>query len=175
MPFAVTLPLDEAAASEVERLLDALVARTGADDVVGLGYRPHITLAILPETAPPAGIEAATFAVAAGWARFPLVLAGLGVFPGTSPVIWVAPIVTADLLTRHAELHAALAAFDVHAHYAPAAWVPHVTLTKEGAVSAGRAIEAVSSAWRGPINATIDRVELVRFRPVDILRSEALP
>jgi 2'-5' RNA ligase len=174
MPYAVTLPLDDAAAADVQRMLAALADQAVADDVVRLGYRPHVTLAIMPDTAPVAEVEKATFNVAARWASFSMTLAGLGVFPGTPAVIWAAPIVTAMLLTKHAELHLALTPFGVHEHYAPGAWVPHVTLTKEGSVSAARAIEAAASAWRGSIGTTIERVELVRFRPVNVLRSEAL-
>jgi len=174
MPYAVTLPLDDAAASDVQRMLAALASQIVANDVMRLGYRPHVTLAIMPDAAPVADIEEATFKVAGKWESFPITLAGLGVFPGTPAVVWAAPIPTTMLLARHAELHGALTLFDVHEHYAPGAWVPHVTLTKEGSVPAGRSVEVVAGAWRGPIGSTIERVELVRFRPVSVLRSEAL-
>jgi 2'-5' RNA ligase len=174
MPYAVTLPLDDAAAAEVQRMWRALAEQASADDVIRLGYVPHITLAVLPNTASAAEVEEAAFGVADEWTPLLIVLVGLGVFPGSPPVIWAAPVVTADLLTRHAELYSALARFGVHAHYEPGFWVPHVTLSKEGATSAARAIEAADSAWCGPINAMLERVELVRFRPVEVLRRQAL-
>jgi 2'-5' RNA ligase len=174
MPYAVTLPLDDAAAADVRSMWLALAEQAGADDAIRLGYAPHITLAVLPGTVPAAEIEEAAFRVVGRWTTFPVVLAGLGVFPGAPPVIWAAPVVTADLLSRHAELHSALASFRVHAHYGPGFWVPHVTLSQEGSASAARAVEAAGSAWRGPIKATLERMELVRFRPVEVLRSEAL-
>ena len=155
-------------------MLVALADQAVADDVMRLGYRPHVTLAIMPDTAPVAGIEKATFEVAAKWASFPMTLAGLGIFPGTPAVVWAAPIPTTILLTRHAELYEALTPFGVHEHYAPGAWVPHVTLTKEGSVLAAKSVEVAAGAWRGPIAITIERVELVHFRPVNVLRSEAL-
>ena len=52
--------------------------------------------------------------------------------------------------------------------------MPHVTLSKKGQPSAARAVEIVASVWEGPVSARLERIELVRFRPVQVLRSEAL-
>ncbi|MBR0666132.1 hypothetical protein GXW71_17360 [Roseomonas hellenica] len=52
--------------------------------------------------------------------------------------------------------------------------MPHVTLSKEGQASAARTIEVATAAWEEPIIGRLDRLELVRFRPVEILRSQAL-
>lgn len=151
-----------------------LAEQAGADDAIRLGYAPHLTLAVLPDTAPAAEIENAAFHVAENWAPFSVVLAGLGVFPGTPPVIWAAPAVTGGLLASHAALLESLAPFTVHPHYRPGNWVPHVTLSQKGPPSAARAVEVLASAWDGPICARLERVELVRFLPVKILRSQAL-
>jgi 2'-5' RNA ligase len=133
-----------------------------------------MTLTVLPDTAPAADIEKAVLHVAGRWTTSAVILAGLGIFPGEQPVIWAAPVVTPDLLTKHAELHTALMPFAVHAHYRPGSWVPHVTLSQQGVASAARLIEAAGSAWNGQIWAECRRVELVRFRPVEVLWSQAL-
>ena len=75
MPHAVTLPLDDAVTFDVQRMLVALADHAVADDVIRLGYRPHVTLAIMPNTAPVTDIEEATFRIAAKWASFPMILA----------------------------------------------------------------------------------------------------
>lgn len=108
-----------------------------------------------------------------GWTSFSLVLAGFGVFPGTFPVVWAAPVVTTGLLGRHASLCAALAPFGIHPHFHPGHRVPHVTLNQEGPSSA-RAIEIVTSMWNGPMAARLERVELVRFLPAAVLWSQRL-
>ncbi|MFC0406992.1 2'-5' RNA ligase family protein [Roseomonas elaeocarpi] len=174
MPYAISLLFDDTAAAHVRRMWCALAEQVGSDDAIRLGYPPHMTLAVLPDTAPIADVEEAAFRVTGKWTTLSVVLAGLGVFPRTRPVIWAAPVVTSELLARHADLHAALMPFGVHPHYRPGSWVPHVTLSQEGAVSADRAIEAAGSAWSGPVSAECRQVELVRFRPVDVLRSQAL-
>jgi 2'-5' RNA ligase len=174
MPYAITLPLDDAAAGHINRMWRALAEQTGDDSEIRLGYSPHITLTILADTAPVGEIEDIAFRVARDWEALSVTLAGVGVFPGVPPVIWAAPTVTQQLLAIHASLYAALASLPVHPHYQPAAWVPHVTLTKENQAPAARSIEAVTSVWEGPITARLERIELVKFRPVEILRSEAL-
>ena len=174
MPYAVTAPLDSTAAATVERMWHELADRIGADGGVGLGCAPHISLAILSDMAPAAKIEEAVFGgVLNNWEPFDVVLASIGVFPGVPPVVWIGPVVTERLLTWHASLYAALASLPVHPHYHPDAWVPHVTLSQEGLSSAAQGIEIVTSMWKGPINVRVERIELVRFRPVQILRSEA--
>ena len=172
MPYAVTLPLDAAAAKRIRRMWHMLAEQAGADDAVRLGYAPHFTFAVLPDTVPTAEIEEAAFRVAENWAPFSVVLAGLGVFPGTPPVIWAAPAVTDDLIDSHAALLGNLAPFTVHPHYRPGNWVPHVTLSQNGPSSAARAIEVLASAWDGPICTRLERIELVQFLPVKILRSQ---
>lgn len=174
MPYALTLRLDEHAAARVARLWRAIAAQVGDDGALRLGYGPHITLAVLPDGIDAAAVAAAGFAAARGWDALPVTLAGLGVFPGEPAVVWAAPVATEALLARQCALHAALAGFPVHAHYQPGAWVPHVTLSKDGAAPADRVIAAASAAWDGPISGLLDRLELVRFRPVEILRSAAL-
>ena len=174
MPYAVTLPLDDVAAAHVRRIWFALSEQAGAGDAIRLGYGPHITLAVLPDAIPVAGVENAVCHAAASWTVLPVTLAGFGLFPGTTPVIWVAPIVTAGLLASDASLHADLAPLPVDPHYRPGFWMPHVTLSQEGTSSAACMIEIASSVWQGPIIAYLKRIELVRFRPVKVLQSQVL-
>lgn len=173
MPHAVTLPLDAAAAERIRCLWRALAGQAGSDDALRLGYPPHLTLAVLPDEAPVAAIEAAVSRAVEGWTALSTVLAGFGVFPGTPAVVWAAPVVTEALLARHAALCAAVAPLGLHPHYRPGQWVPHVTLSQAAAAPA-RAIEVVAARWEGPIPVRLGRVELVRFPPVTILRGHAL-
>jgi hypothetical protein len=53
-------------------------------------------------------------------------------------------------------------------HYMPGAWVPHITLGS--AADPAAALAVLTPAWRGPIQGRFTHADLVRFRPVDILR-----
>jgi 2'-5' RNA ligase len=96
-------------------------------------------------------------------------LSGLGAFPGNGTVLWAVPIVTRDLLARHQAIQTALPDLKVDAHYRPGAWVPHVTLSA-ALPDPGPALMALLSSWE-PTTGFLDRVELVRFRPVEVLYS----
>lgn len=174
MPYAVTLRLDEAASARVAAMWHAVAEQTGEDGALRLGYAPHLTLAVLPDTVPVEAIEEAAFRLSSRWDPLPFTLAGLGLFPGVPLVIWALPVVTESMLARHAALHAALGSLPVHPHYHPGAWVPHVTLSQEGGSPASRILDAALAAWEGPIRGRLDRIELVRFRPVAVLRSQEL-
>ena len=50
-----------------------------------------------------------------------------------------------------------------------------MTLGTEGRSPAPRLLDAALTAWDGPIEGRLDRVEPVRFRPVEVLRGESLP
>jgi 2'-5' RNA ligase len=168
MPLAVTLRLDDAAAAPILAMWRAL-AEGGVDDgCLRLGYPPHVTLAVWPEEAPVEPLAAAVGRFGAEWGALPVALAGFGVFPGAPAVVWAAPVATETLLERQAALVAAVPGTPCHPHYRPGHWVPHVTLGQTDAL--GRAMEALAPLWRGPLPGRLDRLELVRFRPVEVLR-----
>lgn len=173
MPLAITLSLDPTTTASVQRIWCALARQTGDDDALRLGYAPHLTLAVVADAEASADIERLVFAAIGSWDALPLTLAGFGVFPAPSPVLWLAPVVTRRLLARHQALCTALAPHTIDPHYRPGAWVPHVTLS-QGVRTIAAAIEAVSSVWCGPIQGHAAQVDLVRFHPVEILSSAPL-
>lgn len=172
MPLAVTLPVDEAAAARIRRLGQVIADVLGEDAMQGLGYGPHLTLAVVP-TGAEEEVAACAFGAMAGFGPVALKLSGFGIFPGAVPVLWLAPAVSGALLARQAVLAAALARFGLDPHHREGAWVPHVTLRVGADVT--RAVELALRAWDGPIAARLEAAELVRFPPAVVLRREALP
>jgi len=169
MPLAVTLRLDDAAAAPVVAMWRALAEGGVDDDLLRLGYPPHVTLAVWPDGTPAEPLEAAVERFGAEWGAMPVALAGFGVFPGAPAVVWAAPVVTGKLLARQAALVAAVPEAPCEEHYRPGHWVPHVTLGQAGAL--GRAMDVLTPFWRGALPGRLDRLELVRFRPIEVLRS----
>lgn len=144
--------------------------RRRADDALRLGYGPHVTLTLLPDGAAEE-VRRAMLQAAEGWDALPVVLASLGVFPGPSPVLHAAPVPDPALIERHRALCRRLPP-GIDPHYRPGAWVPHVTLARD---VAGRLLDTVTAGWDGPVTGRLDRLELVRFHPVEVLESRALP
>ena len=172
MPFAITLRLDPVSAAAVEEMWRTL-ADAGIDaDCRDLGYVPHITLAVYPDDSPPDLLGNSLRLIAADRPAFPVTLSGIGIFPGRSSIVWAAPVVTPALLAWQAAILHALPDLAIHPHYRTDAWVPHVTLS--GAVTdPGRAVSALSGGWR-PVSGHLQQADLVRFRPVEVLRSYML-
>ena len=171
MPLAITLCLDPINSISIEAMWRKLAADGIDADRDQLGYAPHITLAIYPDETPIHRLSTALEETCRTWEALPIRLSGLGAFPGDGAVLWAVPVVTAELLARHRAIQAALPDLDVHAHYRPGVWVPHVTLS--GTLrDPATALVALLSNWK-PITGFLDRVDLLRFRPVKVLQSLA--
>jgi len=169
MPLAITLCFDEVSASAIRDMWKALADEDIDADRHRIGYSPHITLAVYPDDAPVEAIWAALKEVAVDWQALPVAIGGFGIFPGPDPVLWAAPVVTRELLSRQIAVHAALPGLQAHPHYLPDAWVPHVTLS-DGLRDPGRALSVLMRRWQ-PIQGTLNRLDLLRFRPAEILHS----
>jgi 2'-5' RNA ligase len=171
MPWAVTARLDPAGAARVSGMWDALAALEYST-LPDLGYVPHITLAVLDDDA--SGLAEAVRHVTAAWRVMPVSFAGIGVFPGPPAAVWLAPVPDGTLLAAQRVLCAALPGALLHPHYRPGAWVPHVTLGEDlTAEQAGGAVSCLMQGWQ-PLATVLDRVDLVRFRPVSVTWHRAL-
>lgn len=171
MPIAITLCLDPASASMVEAMWRTLHEQGIDSDRHQLGYPPHVSLAICPDDARRDRLDAA-FALAKDWARLPVTLSGLGIFAAATSILWVAPTVTAELLARHAAILGALEGEQIDPYYRADVWVPHITLA-ESLTDPVAALAAILPLWR-PVVGFLDRIDLIRFRPVETLRSCSL-
>jgi len=171
MPFAITLRVDRAAEKKVSDLWLALSAQGVSHDSIQLGYPAHLTLAICSDDIPETRLQSALEALITP-RPIPLILTNLGLFSTKPAVIFLAPTVTFDLLAIHRDLLEALGGVPIHNHYKCGAWVPHITLAKDVA-SPEAAFAALRSAEL-PIRATLEKLEIVHFRPARILYSRDL-
>jgi len=167
MAYAVTLRLDVDAAARVRALWEALSAAGFANRAARLGYEPHLTLALLDDTADAPRLGQIVSDISADWRAMRLSLSAVAAFPTGRATLWLAPTVTAPLLGLHADLCAALAA--AHPNYRPGAWIPHVTLADDVTSSAiGAGIDLVAQRFQA-FTAILDRVDLLRFPPITLL------
>jgi hypothetical protein len=76
----------------------------------------------------------AVTALASTWQEFSISTAGLGLFTGNSPVLYLPIIKTQNLLEKHKELWDLCSTFgtEVSSMYAPESWLPHITLVHQG-------------------------------------------
>lgn len=172
MGYAITLRLDAKAAVIVEAMWQSLAACNVSNEALSLGYEPHLTLAVFAAHADPKRLLVAAQQCAALWPALPATFSSLGLFPGTPSTVFLAPVVTSTLLERHAALLTALAGEPLDPHYQPGRFVPHVTLA--GDLTEPAAAVAALNPLPLPLPAVLDRLDVVRFRPVEVLDSHIL-
>ena len=155
--LSVCLLLDERA----DRAVRGLWRRLEQDGVRTLAtythgrHVPHLTLASLGGDA---GVPEDALAALASALPLDVDLHALGVF--TRSRCWLLPTVSVDLLRLHESVARTLDGRDVHRHYRPGAWQPHVTLAPRMAADAlplvaGRVYEVL------PLPARLTRMVLV--------------
>jgi 2'-5' RNA ligase len=158
--FAVVLYFDKATERRVRQVWAALDLN-GVPSVAsshGVGYRPHLTLAIIeaPQLERSAGELRASLAGVAG---LPVTLTSLGFFlTGVSPA-YLAVTPTSRLLSLHEQVHEALGGAGGWDYYRPGAWVPHCTLAM-GVTSPTAVAEVVGEAAL-PIHARVSAADVV--------------
>lgn len=128
MGFAVIQYLEPGAEARVQALWQALAEAGISGTMTAAGIRPHITLGGFDGPLPPRLCEELG-QLAARTAPLAVTFAGIGVFAGED-VLYLAPVVTMEMLAFHAQLHACLEGLGVAQaeYYLPGHWVPHCTL-----------------------------------------------
>lgn len=169
MPCAAVLELDAKAAAQVDRLSRRLERELDITTERQRGAPVHLSLAVYQDLAvEPA--EAAMRRFVTGVAAMPIELASIGVFPGATNVLFLAPVVREPLLVAQRRWHRAAARHQAACmpHYQPQAWVPHVTLAMHlTATKAAAALRLLAPKWR-PIEGRLASAALICFPPVEV-------
>ena len=167
MGFAIELHVDETNAAPISTLSDAIYAQCGGASLTGMGGHPHLSLTVFAQLAP-APVEALLAEFAATTPPIPVTFSAVGVFPSTQGVVYLAPVVTAELLALHALFHARFAtlATSSNAYYLPGNWMPHCTVGFE--VPADKIGQAVTLCQQANVfqTVTLTTIRLIEFRPV---------
>lgn len=141
-----------------------------------LKVEPHITLAVY-DGLDPEPLAKTLERFSADMTTPGVTLSSIGLFPGPASVLFAAPVVSAELLALHRDFHAAAASAGAACwpHYLPGNWVPHVTLGEQlSPEEAGMAISGAMGLWQ-PVAASLHRISLVAFHPVELLWHRQLP
>jgi 2'-5' RNA ligase len=130
------------------------------------GARPHVTLGVC-ERLNVVACERFLTGFAAAVPAPTVSLASLGLFATDPAVVFLAPVVTAELLALHDRFHQEFRdlAGGPWAYYLPGQWVPHCTVALEVPRSAVGDTVARCLSVRLPIAARLEEVGLVEFEP----------
>jgi 2'-5' RNA ligase len=172
MPLAVTLCLDGRSAARASALCRRLAEAGLPDELTRLGYRPHVTLAIY-DAADDAELRGRLERYAAQSAPIDVAFTSIGVFPAAEHAAFLAPASSLALAHAHARLLAELG-LEPRAQHRPGAWTPHCTLVSTlDDTTLLAALTVLHRDWT-KLDATLDRLQLVRFPPVEVLWDRAL-
>ncbi len=172
MPVAIVLRLDVATASRVAALAEALPDRLHEVGSIGTSYPAHVVLATYGDQVDVADLDASLATCTDCWPRLPIILAGVGVFPGNPAGLCLLAAPSVGLLKRHATLHRSLADLPTHSSYDVDGWLPHVALASTNLV--GDAVEVLTSIWSDPIIGWLESLDLIRLDPVEVLSARPL-
>ena len=167
MPFAVEMMVDPTSAGTVWQIWRELAEAGISSAIDAGGGRPHVTLAVC-ERLDRQGFAPVLARFAATTAAPRLSFANFGVFPTEPAVVFMAPVVTTDLLALHARLHRRFQEFagEPWAYYLPGQWVPHCTLAEQlPGEAVPRAIELCRRV-RLPLACRLEEIGIVEFRPI---------
>jgi 2'-5' RNA ligase len=167
MPFAVELYFDQQTETEVRAIWNEL-ADNGISDAMSQGDAcPHVSLGVYRDLEISSCSDALS-RFAGVTSRLDVTLASLGLFPTSEGVVFLAPVVTSDLLNLHERFHRQFAGFSGSpwSYYLPGNWVPHCTLAIGiSSELLPRTIEICERMVR-PFHGRFERVGIVEFPPV---------
>ena len=166
MAYSVELNLTEPGAALVFDLWTRLAEQAINSEMLDVGVKPHLSLAVYEEL-DPASIRDDLAHFAEGTQPFSVILASVGTFP-TGGVVFIAPVVTRELLRIHETFHSQVGdkGLDCQSYYLPGRWVPHCTVATN--VPSDKMGQAVDVCLRYGAFEVVDigNLSLVEFRPV---------
>jgi hypothetical protein len=164
MAYAICLRLDAAAEAAVEAVWRKFASGGISDDMVRLGYPPHLSLAVLDEEPD----ESVVAGALVDGVAIECQLGPVNRFDGTD-VVWLAVAGGEPLQALHRLVLERLPTELVRSYYRIGNWTPHVTLQTAG--DAARAVALAGAEWPDARPMRLVGMELVRFPPVAVLES----
>lgn len=164
--YVLELFLDPKTERAVQSLWGAVDALAGWTPQVRGAARPHVSVCSCPSLDEDA-LRQALAALAADTPPLTVEFASVAAFASAEGVVFLAPVVTADLLALHVRLVEAMrqSGATVPDLYQPGRWVPHCTLAQ--GLPPELVSQAVAVALRqwSPVVGRIERVVLVDVSP----------
>jgi 2'-5' RNA ligase len=171
MGYAIVLFFDPPSCRRIEDLRIGISKTAGLAASAEGASRPHISLALMDalETIEPVNRVLRTFSH--NVFPFELKLESVGWFPTVEGVMFLAPLVTRQLLNIHESLHRLLGGEGLISmpYYLPGKWVPHCTIAV--GIPPSAAARAMDEILRSDVFGCVALTEvgLVEFQPIKYL------
>lgn len=164
MPFSVAVIIDSAAAAKIKNLSNRVLLATFPDSCHVTEAPPHLTFAIADEVNA-FSVEQLLTELAEQTPAITVRFGSFGVFPGEERILFLAPVVTAELMSLHDHFHRAFESLARRQYdlYLPNNWVPHCTIASE--LSQTTFVRAAEACLNGefPREARLTHIALTEF------------
>ena len=167
MGYAVELYFDRHTEQQVLDLRHTLIDRNAASALSSLAGRPHISLAVFQD-ADLDRLSVVTQEFAGSIEPFDLQLSAVGIFPSDENVLFLAPVVTAQLLAHHRHFHDQLNEVGLTSwpYYTPDRWMPHCTVEMNIPTDRFSAAVEICQENFKPVAGKFREIGIVEFRPL---------
>lgn len=170
MPFAFNLTFDPKTSLEIERLYASLAALDIPKRDLITQYGPCVTIFVVSDRVRPAFVRDVLTLRLPEMGVVPATLTDPCIIDGTPPALSLRVRPTDHLLALHSLIFSELPEEEVHLHYRPAYWQPHLKLAN---VHAGRAAGAslvarMTSRWQA-LAGTLNALEVLHYPPVQAI------
>jgi hypothetical protein len=170
LPFAFNLTLDPNTSLEIERVYASLAALDIPERDLITQYGPCVTILVVGDH-----VRAALIVDVLKWklpemGALPVTFTEPCIIAGTPPALCLRVGPTDALLALHDMIFTELPAEEVHLHYRPAYWQPHLKLANvHGSRAADAALAArLAAKWHG-LTGELNRLELLQYPPVQAI------
>jgi hypothetical protein len=166
VPYAFNLTLDPQCSDDMERLYASLSALDIPDHELVTQYGPCVTILIVGDRVSPETVGRTLELRLPTIAAVALTFTEPCIILGTPPTLSLRVDPTGSLLALHAALYCEFPEDEVHLHYRPAYWQPHLKLAnvRNDHAGAAKLVAAVAADWRTTLG-TGDRLEVIRYPP----------
>jgi len=129
MPCGGAFIFDQESEKALRDVWQVVAQAGGSNTMLGLDYPPHLTL-FMAEGLDMEGMKAGFKRLASTTLPLEITLTSLGVFPGEFGVLYIAPVVSRELLDLHASYYSLVARYSDKPsnNYRTEEWGPHITI-----------------------------------------------
>ena len=170
--YSVELGFSPKAEAKLRKIGVAITERGLHSEFVSSENKPHITLSAFDKKVDVEQLRSITAGFATCLSPFDVTFHSVAQFITSQNVIYLAPLMTADLFNLYRQFYDRLteAGLEPGFYYRPAAWTPHTTVTMKGPT--GEIAETMAIVRKAPvfnIPMRISSINISRYSPFNLI------
>ena len=167
MPYALNLRLDDGSSTGIEQMYSQLAGLQVSQHDMVTQYAPCVTILVVADVLSPETLARTLELRLPELDALAVTFSRPCITQGSPPTLGLRVAPTESLLSLHYAIYSEFSEDEIHLHYRPAYWQPHLKLcnVRGGRLGADRLLAALAANWIVR-SATLDSLEVVRYSPV---------